>query len=258
MTQSFSPALSRRHFLAHVLTNAAIGFAAFHSSAAFATKKSPEKTPFFQTRGVVLTPEDFTWDDWPQAAKQAHLTTIGIHHPSSPAKVVRFIQSETGQKVLEQCQQLHLHIEYELHAMKELLPRERFKQYPEMFRMNDAGERTPDSNLCVSSSTALDIAAENAVKIAQILRPSTHRYFFWGDDGLPWCRCPKCRALEDSDQALLLENHLLKALRADDPQAQLAHLAYANSLHPPKQIKPEAGIFLEYAPINRRYDIPFE
>lgn len=26
----------------------------------------------------------------------------------------------------------------------------------------------------------------------------------------------------------------------------------------PRQVKPEPGIFLEYAPINRRYDIPFD
>jgi hypothetical protein len=55
----------------------------------------------------------------------------------------------------------------------------------------------------------------------------------------------------------LVETRILKALRSLDPKAQVAHLAYANSLQPPKQIKPPEGIFLEYAPINRRYDIPY-
>jgi hypothetical protein len=54
-----------------------------------------------------------------------------------------------------------------------------------------------------------------------------------------------------------VETRILKALRSLDPKAQVAHLAYANSLQPPKQIKPPEGIFLEYAPINRRYDIPY-
>jgi hypothetical protein len=81
--------------------------------------------------------------------------------------------------------------------------------------------------------------------------------FFWGDDGLPWCRCPKCRDYSDSDQALLLENHLLRHLRAWDPNAQLAHLAYANTLVPPSRVRPEAGVFLEFAPIHRRYDVPY-
>jgi hypothetical protein len=60
------------------------------------------------------------------------------------------------------------------------------------------------SNICVHSPAALDIAAENAVAIARTLRPTTGRYFYWGDDGKPWCRCPQCKGLSDSDQATLL------------------------------------------------------
>jgi hypothetical protein len=144
-----------------------------------------------------------------------------------------------------------------LHAMKELLPRDLFPQDPTLFRANDKKERTPDANLCVHSARALDIVGEHAVVLAQALRPTTGRYFFWGDDGQPWCRCDKCRALSDSDQALVLENHLWKVLRDQDEKAQLAHLAYSHTMAAPKQIKPAQGVFLEYAPINRRYDIPY-
>lgn len=244
--------ISRRIFV----KNIALGLAAVNPLTALARNSSDEE-PFFRTRGVVLTPDDFTWNEWPEAAKKANLTTIGIHHQNSPNAVVKFVRSETGQKVLEQCEKLNLQVEYELHAMKELLPRDLFGKNPDCFRMDDKGNRNPDANLCVSSQTALNIAAENAVKIAEVLRPTTHRYFYWGDDGLPWCQCEKCRGYSDSEQALILENHLVKALRRNDPRAQLAHLAYFNSLIPPKQIKPEAGVFLEYAPIQRRYDIPF-
>jgi hypothetical protein len=151
-----------------------------------------------------------------------------------------------------------LEVEYELHAMKELLPRRLFERNPEFFRMDERGRRQPDANLCVHSPAALDLAAENAVAIARTLRPTTGRYFYWGDDGKPWCRCPRCRELSDSDQATLLENHLLGALRGHDPRASLAHLAYLNSLSPPTRVKPESGVFLEYAPIKRRYDLPYE
>jgi hypothetical protein len=64
--------------------------------------------------------------------------------------------------------------------------------------------------------------------------------------------------LTDSDQALLFENYLIKALRRINSKASLAHLAYANTLSPPRVVKPEPGIFLEYAPIKRRYDIPYK
>ena len=36
--------------------------------------------------------------------------------------------------------------------------------------------------------------------------------------------------------------------------ATLAHLAYANTLAAPRRVKPEPGVFLEFAPIHRRYD----
>jgi hypothetical protein len=207
---------------------------------------------------VVLVPEDLTLTDWPERAKRAGLTTIGIHHPDSPKAVIDWIRTDAGQRFLEACGRLGLDVEYELHAMKELLPRDRFEKNPESFRLDENGERVADANLCVHSQAALDLAAENAVRIADVLRPTTGRYFYWGDDGKPWCRCPKCRDLSDSDQATVLENHLLKALRRHDQRASLSHLAYLNSLKPPAQIKPEPGMFLEYAPIRRRYDTPYE
>jgi hypothetical protein len=71
------------------------------------------------------------------------------------------------------------------------------------------------------------------------------------------CRCPKCRGLSDSDQALILENAMLGALRQIDPRATLAHLAYANTYRAPAEVKPAEGIFLEFAPIHRNHDVPF-
>lgn len=251
---------SRREFIHCVLSTTALGpsAAAFvHAAARTAAAAPGVEPPFFQTRGVVLVPDDLTLSDWPQRAKKAGLTTVGLHHGVSPRLVVQFIQSERGQKFLEQCKMLGLQVEYELHAMRELLPRELFAKNPGFFRMNEKGERTPDANLCVHSRDALAIAAENALALAKVLCPTTNRFFFWGDDGQPWCRCPKCRDWPESDQALALENHLLAALRSTNPNAQLAHLAYSNTLPPPRQTKPQAGIFLAYAPIYRRYDAPY-
>jgi hypothetical protein len=244
------PQIHRRQFLGASLAGGAT--LCLHELRA-ATARSPA----IVTRGVVLVPEDLTLADWPVWAKQAGLSTIGIHHQNSPKAVIRWVQSDTGQRFLAQCSKLGLEVEYELHAMKELLPRDLFKNNPEWFRMNDKGERTPDANCCVHSKRGLETIAQNCVDIAKALRPTTGRYFFWGDDGQPWCLCPNCRGLSPSDQSLLVEIRILKALQAADPKAKVAHLAYANSIQPPRQIKPPAEVFLEYAPINRRYDIPY-
>ncbi|AMV36240.1 DUF4838 domain-containing protein [Planctomyces sp. SH-PL62] len=209
------------------------------------------------TRGVVLVPEDLTLGDWPERAARAGLTTIGIHHPTSPRAVVDWIQADAGRRFLEACKRLGLEVEYELHAMGELLPRSLFDRSPEFFRMDASGRRNPDSNCCPSSPEALELIAGNAVAISRTLKPTTGRYFLWGDDGLPWCACPTCRELSPSDQALLVENRVIRALREIDARAALAHLAYTDTLPPPKSVKPEPGVFLEYAPIRRRYDAPY-
>jgi hypothetical protein len=214
----------------------------------------------FVTRGVVLMADDLSLGDWPERAARAGLTTIALHSTSNPetsmATVAAFVQSDAGRSFLARCRELGVEVEYELHCMRELLPRDFFATEPGMFRMDEAGNRTPDANLCVHSREALDAVEKNAVAIARILRPTTGRYFLWGDDGKPWCRCPECREFSDSEQALLLENRLLGVLRRADPEATLAHLSYSLTLPPPRKVRPAAGIFLEFAPISRRFDTP--
>ena len=104
-----------------------------------------------------------------------------------------------------------------------------------------------------SSKEALEIISENAVKYAKVLTPTTMR-FLWIDDAVPMCHCNQCKNFSDSDQALIIENAMIKALKKEYPNATLAHLAYVNMLTPPTVIKPEPGIFLEFAPIYRRWD----
>ncbi|MEW5900421.1 MAG: DUF4838 domain-containing protein [Acidobacteriota bacterium] len=250
---------TRREFLKH---SASLAGLAFWSEVGTERERSGKAggsngASAFETRGVVLVPEDFSLIDWPERAARAGLTTLAVHHGSSPQAVVKFIESDYGQDLLARCKRLGLHVEYELHAMKELLPRELFAKDRSLFRMDDKGERVADANCCVHSSRALEIIAANGVRLAEKLRPTTGRYFLWGDDGAPWCRCPQCRGLSDAEQALVVENHLAGALRRADGRAMLAHLAYHNSLEPPVQVKPHPFVFLEFAPIHRRYDIPY-
>jgi len=238
--------MKRRRFLQ--VTATAVAGAVFGAEGA---------RPKFLTRGVVLIPEDFSLPDWPERVQRAGLTTLALHHGRAVSEVLKFVESDTGQEMLGRARKLGLDIEYELHAMSELLPRPLFDKDKSLFRMDDKGDRVRDFNLCVHSPRALEIAAENAVAFARRLRPTTGRYFYWGDDGRPWCHCSKCHELSDSDQALVLENALIKSLRSHDARAQLAHLAYAGTLKPPQQVKPERNLFLEYAPIQRRYDLPY-
>ncbi|MCL4694864.1 MAG: DUF4838 domain-containing protein, partial [Candidatus Hydrogenedentes bacterium] len=210
--------------------------------------------PQFTTRGAILGVRDMETYDWPALAASAGLTTLATH--VTPSEVAAFMNTETGQQFRENCTKYGIEIEHELHALGDLLPRSLFEKNPEMFRMDDAGNRVREHNLCVHSSQALEVAAENAARYTRLLPSSTGRYFYWIDDAMPMCRCPECRGYSDSDQALILENHLLRAIRSVDARASLAHLAYVNTLDPPITVRPDPGIFLEFAPIERRYDRP--
>lgn len=214
-----------------------------------------ENNPSFQTRGIILDVNDLSTVDWPKRAKEAGINTIAAH--ITPNQVAGFIESDKGQQFLAECKQYGIEVEYELHALGDLLPRNLFDEDSTMFRMTEEGRRVGDYNLCVHSERALTIICENAVKYARILTPTTGRYFYWIDDGAPMCVCPHCKEYSDSEQALLLENRIIKALRADvDKNASLSHLAYYNTIKAPVKVKPEEGIFLEFAPFQRTWEKP--
>src|SRR5690606_38647022 len=106
--------------------------------------------------------EDIQSLDWPALAGQAGLTTLSVH--TSDANH----QSEEFKKFLQDCERLHIDVEYEQHAMAQLLPRSLFAEKPHLFRMDENGKRVDDFNCCPSSQEGLDIIAENARRRAEI------------------------------------------------------------------------------------------
>lgn len=207
-----------------------------------------------QMMGIVLSVEDLASYDWPELASRNGINTIGTH--IRPSQVLEFIGSEKGKAFLEGCSRYGIEVEHQLHAMGELLPRELFAEDSTMFRMDEEGRRSPDRNCCAHSEKALEIIASKAAWYAKALPATNHRYYFWLDDNSPVCSCPLCREFSASEQALLIENRMIKAIREVDPEAMLAHLAYEGTMEPPRKVKPEEGIFLEFAPIDRQWDRP--
>jgi len=208
----------------------------------------------FDMRGVVLTVDDLEDVDWVRLAHENGVNTIGTH--IRPQQVADFMTTDRGKEFLEECLRYGIDVEHQLHAVSELLPRGLFAQDSTMFRMDRKGRRRNDVNLCVHSTAALDTVAVRALYYAKLLPSTNHRYYFWIDDNRPMCHCPECSKYSDSEQALIVENRIIKELRTWDPEAMLAHLAYVTTLPAPRQVKPEEGIFLEFAPIYRSYEKP--
>jgi hypothetical protein len=203
----------------------------------------------FERRGIVLCPSDLEDAGWLPRIAEAGLNVVGLH--GAPEATLAYVESASGEQFLSRARELGLEVEYELHALGWLLPRDEFDAHPDWFRADRHGTRRPDSNLCPSQPEALDVASARARELARRLQPTTNRYYLWADDATPWCHCEGCRSLSEADQNLQVMNALLAGLREERPDARLACLAYANTLAPPERVRPAPGIFLEYAPIDR-------
>lgn len=211
----------------------------------------------FGRRGVVIAPEELD-DAWERRLCEAGLNVLGLHpDPKGPpaARVMcDFLQGENLSR-LRRLERQGIAVEWEMHTMSWLLPRTLFDRHPQWFRMNEQGQRTPDCNLCTSSKEALETVSRAAAELAQLYRPSSGRYYFWLDDVThSRCHCPKCRGLSGADQAMKAYNAILRGIRRVDPQGRGCYLAYHDTNSVPQQIRPDAGIFLEFAPMVRDFD----
>jgi hypothetical protein len=203
-------------------------------------------------RGIVLNFDEIH-DSWIPLLKKSQLNVLGLHNWSADGlfenkidEMISFMNSERGHALLESLDKANIRIEFEIHAMSWLLPRQHYASHPDWFRMDDRGNRTPDANCCPTHAEGIEIIQENSIELAKQLRPTTHRYFFWQDDNKPWCNCRECRDLTASDQNLMLMNKILEAVRSVDKDAKLAFLAYMNTLDiVPQTVQPSDGIFLE-------------
>lgn len=215
-----------------------------------------------QRYGAVIHPEEFS-DTWLERMKQAGLNVLGLH-PVGGVHADQSLKDMIEDEFLPEKQALYararsmgLEIEYEMHALSYLLPRRMFERHPDWFRMNQQGERVNDFNFCVSNGQALDYIARRAQILSQIFRPTTNRYFFWLDDVAGYgCHCPQCRPLTPSDQQLIAVNAMLRGIQQVNPEAKLAYIAYVDALKTPVTVRPEPGVFLEYAPIRRDSNRP--
>lgn len=216
-------------------------------------------TPAPEHRGIVLYPNDITslgLEEWEHRIDLSGINLIGLHAATfiDPIDSLEaFIKSQIGQDFLKMCQRKDVDVEYEVHALQYLLPRNLFEIHPEYFPEDTNGVRKQDYNICFTSEEAVEAMRPQLEALLQWMHPTTHRYFFWPDDTNAECHCEACRGYSTSEQNLIYENRFLKLLREYDPEATLAHLAYAGGLAAPQKIRADEGIFLEFAPISRDY-----
>ncbi len=205
-------------------------------------------------KGIVVTPSDFKDANWPEMMRRFSLNTLGLHSGGGARHdVIAALGSTMSETFISDLKSMQLDYEYELHVVDELLDRKLFSEHPDYFICRE-GARCEAGNWCVSNTDAMKHIGDNVAELAVRLAPSTHRYFFWGEDAAAsWCHCDACAALTPADQGLLCANRQAEAVRRVDPQGQTAFLAYLSTFAVPSEVKPCKGVFLEYAPIQRCY-----
>lgn len=207
--------------------------------------------------GIIIHPEELT-DKMIVLLKESGINVLGLHPiggTHSNEHLQRFIElmkTEEFQAKLKEIREAGIAVEYECHALSWLLPRSLYEKHPDWFRMDETGKRVNDFNICASNSEALEYLSERAAELVMLLKSDTGMYYLWADDvEHAYCNCEKCRDLSPSDQALLIYNAILKGIKRVDKDAKQCYLAYQKTLEPPTKVKPQDGIFVEFAPMHR-------
>ncbi|HVC33690.1 MAG TPA: DUF4838 domain-containing protein [Chloroflexota bacterium] len=141
------------------------------------------------------------------------------------------------------------------HYLPHFVPRDLFATHPDWFRLVD-GRRSNDVNFCPSSRPAMEYLQERVRRYVREM-PEAQVYNVWADDTAEdvstWCACPDCRGYSSSEQNLITMNAMAQAVRDVKPSAKLVHIAYHETIAPPRKVEPDPGVVLMFAPRERCY-----
>ena len=107
--------------------------------------------------GIIIYQSELS-DYWVDRIKDTGLNFIGVHPVSEKglggrtvAELVDWVKAPKTRRLLDRLAEMGVDVEYEMHALSWLLPRDMFSKHPEWFRMNENGERVADYNCCPSN-----------------------------------------------------------------------------------------------------------
>ncbi len=207
------------------------------------------ETPAFARRGMTFSGDVEHARGWIDFCGKHRLNWV-FHHTGSDAWWL-----QNRDTLWPELQKRGISLELGGHFLPRFLPRELFREHPDWFRFAD-GERRNDHNLCPSSRPALEYVQERVRAYVRAM-PEAEVYNVWADDtaedATTWCACEACRGYSPSDQNLIVMNALARAVRDVKPSARMVCIAYHETIAPPRQIEPDEGIVLMFAPRERCY-----
>jgi hypothetical protein len=233
------------------------------------------ESPAFPRRTLILGNDALhdDWFDWLEFASRNRMNSLFLHD-TPPSVLDRHGAARPGdadglatdgkgwmferwdadgEAILRECARRGVSLQFGGHHLPGLLPRGQFSTHPDWFPMRD-GARDGRYNLCTSSAGAItEVRARAREFFARFAGADV--YHLWADDivGGGWCACPDSAPLTPSDQAQRATNLLAVELAAVRPGAAIAHLAYHDTIAPPRVFRPERNVSALYAPRNRNY-----
>jgi len=142
-----------------------------------------------------------------------------------------------------------------------LLPRAEFAGHPDWFRNVQSGvtgKRSDDHNCCAASVGARRAIEKNAADHARKF-PDVRVFHFWpADIEGGWCRCPACKHLPPTDQAVLCMNAVARGVRRVRRDALAVFIGYKATDPPPRFVQPERNLIYLAAPLARCYAHPLD
>ncbi len=214
--------------------------------------------PEFTGRCLIIGHHAFMKDvaEWIVWSARNHYNDIFLHlapNDVGGGSVPEWFWAVHREEAMKLMRQRGMRIEVGGHGLPSLLPRKLFKQMPHAFR-EENGRRTRKYNFCPSSKAGMNVIRQNA-RAYFAERPDYDVYHVWADDipGGGWCSCAQCAGYSASDQLLLAVNAVAEVLAEQNPQAEIAFIAYLDTEAPPTQIQPCANVGLLWAPRTRNY-----
>lgn len=233
------------------------------------------ESPAFARRTLILGNDALhdDWRDWLEFASRNRYNSVFFHdtppsvldrggaaRPGSADEIARdgkgwmFERWDAdGSAIRAEAARRGLTLQFGGHHLPALLRRELFAEHPDWFPERN-GARDSRYNLCTSRAGARREIHDRALSFFRRFAGASV-YHLWADDivGGGWCSCRGCTGVPPSDQALHATNVLAEALAEVDPSAAVAHLAYHDTIEPPKVFLPGKRVTALYAPRNRNY-----
>ena len=134
-------------------------------------------------------------------------------------------------------------------------PQEFFESNPEFFSMNEKGERESGGQLCLSNDKVFDIVYSRMREKIQ-KQPFCEFVNFAQNDNGSYCKCPKCREINekyqsDSSTNLLFVKRLAEKLGPEFPHINVMTFAYQWSEKPPVGIEIPKNVYIFQAIMNK-------